>query len=89
MTVETLNYMMTYVVEGWGLLSTAYLGVGFTTSFVSRAQHDLKSQSMSVAQADVNEVTNAERVAEMTAVAEKYAKSSDTQKIQSSVTISE
>ncbi|MEA5465636.1 hypothetical protein [Leptothoe sp. PORK10 BA2] len=88
MTVETLNEMMTYVIEGWVLLSTAYLGVGFTASFLSRVKQGLKVRAEDMAKASVaEEVTNAERVAEVTAVAEKYGKSTDKQSVKSSVAV--
>ncbi len=86
MTVETLNHMMTYVIEGWVLLSTVYLGVGFTTSFLSRVKNGLKAkEDAKIKASTAEEVTNAERVAEVTAVAEKYGKSADKQQVKSSV----
>lgn len=88
MTVETLNQMMTYVIESWVLMSTAYLGVGFTTSFLSRVKQGLKAKEAAVAKiSTTEEVTNAERVAEVTAVAEKYGKTADKQQVKSSVVI--
>lgn len=70
MTVEVLNHMMTYVIEGWVLLSTAYLGVGFALSLSSKVRRGLKQRA--AAQADA--VASAERVAEVKAVAAKYGK---------------
>lgn len=87
MTVETLNHMMTYVIEGWAIMSATYLSVGFTVSFLTRAQNGLKAKEAAAARAKAEEVSNAERVAEVTAVAEKYAKSADKQQVQSSVTV--
>ena len=89
MTVETLNHMMTYVIEGWAIMSATYLSVGFTVSFLARAKHGLKVKEVATAKAKAEEVSNAERVAEVTAVTEKYTKSTDKQQIKSSVTVSE
>ncbi|MEM9264427.1 MAG: hypothetical protein AAGA46_02785 [Cyanobacteria bacterium P01_F01_bin.13] len=85
MTVETLNHMMTYVIESWMVLSTVYLGIGFTASFVSQVKNGLKLKAAKAATSE--EVTNAERVAEVTAVAEKYGKSADRQQVISSLTV--
>ena len=74
MTVETLNQMMTYVIEGWAIMSATYLSVGFTLPFLTRAKNGLKAKEMAAAQAKAEEVTNAKRVAEVAAVAEKYTK---------------
>ena len=82
MTVETLNQMMTYVIEGWAIASATYLSVGFTVSFLGRVKNGLKAKDAAKTGVDVGmseEVTNAERVAEVTAVAEKYGKNSDKQ----------
>ncbi|ESA34400.1 hypothetical protein N836_17395 [Leptolyngbya sp. Heron Island J] len=87
MTVETLNYMMNYVIEGWAIMSATYLGVGFTMSFWTRAQNGLKAKEAAAARAKAEEVSNAERVAEVTAVAEKYGKNADKQQVKSGVTV--
>ena len=90
MTVETLNHMMTYVIESWAILSATYLSVGFTVSFISRVKNGLKAKEAAKAQVTTGvteEVSNAERVAEVTAVAEKYAKSTDKQQVKSGVTV--
>ena len=74
MTVETLNHMMTYVIEGWAIVSATYLSVGFTVSFLGRVKNGLQAKEAAQAQVEAGtteEVTNAERVAEVTAVAEK------------------
>lgn len=89
MTVETLNHMMTYVIEGWAIMSATYLSVGFTLSFLTRAKNGLKAKEAAAVQAKAEEVQNAERVAEVTAVSEKYTKASNRQQITSSVKISE
>ncbi|NEQ49830.1 MAG: hypothetical protein F6K11_06805 [Leptolyngbya sp. SIO3F4] len=88
MTVETLNHMMTYVIEGWAIMSATYLSIGFTVSFLARARNGIKAKEAAIAKAKAEEVTNAKRVAEVTAVAEKYAKSSDKQQIKSGVKVS-
>ncbi len=87
MTVETLNHMMTYIIEGWAIMSATYLSVGFTVSFLTRAKNGLKAKEAAAARIKAEEVSNAERVAEVTAVAEKYAKSTDKQQIKSGVTV--
>lgn len=87
MTVETLNHMMTYVIEGWAIMSATYLSVGFTMSFLTRAKNGLKAKATAAEKAKVEEVKNAKRVAEMTAVAEKYTKSADRQQVTSGVKI--
>ncbi|MBT9313976.1 hypothetical protein [Leptothoe spongobia] len=87
MTVETLNLMMTYVIEGWAIMSATYLSVGFTLSFLTRVKNGLKAKEAAAVMAKAEEVTNAERVAEMTAVAEKYAKSADKQQVKSGVKV--
>lgn len=87
MTVETLNHMMTYVIEGWAIMSATYLSVGFTLSFLTRAKNGLKAKEEAAARAKAEEVSNAERVAEVTAVAEKYTKSADKQQVKSGVTV--
>ena len=87
MTVEVLNHMMTYVIEGWAIMSATSLSVGFTLSFLTRAKNGLKAKEAAAARAKAEEVSNAERVAEVTAVAEKYAKSTDKQQIKSSVKV--
>ncbi|MEM9804646.1 MAG: hypothetical protein AAF959_05155 [Cyanobacteria bacterium P01_D01_bin.56] len=89
MTVETLNHMMTYVIEGWAIMSATYLSVGFTLSFWTKAKNGLQEKEAAKARAKAEEVKNAERVAEMTAVSEKYTKTSNRQQIKSSVKISE
>ena len=88
MTVESLNHLMTYVIETWALLSGAYLGVGFTLSFMGRVKAGLKAKAEAAAQVETGlteDVSNAERVAEVTAVAEKYTKSTDKTRVKSSV----
>ena len=87
MTVETLNHMMTYVIEGWAIMSATYLSVGFTLSFWTKAKNGLKAKEAAITQAKAEAVSNAERVAEMTAVAEKYAKSAEKQAVKSSVKV--
>ncbi|MEM7062765.1 MAG: hypothetical protein AAF572_06345 [Cyanobacteria bacterium P01_B01_bin.77] len=87
MTVETLNHMMTYVIEGWAIMSATYLSVGFTMSFLTRAKNGLKEKAAAAEKAKAEEVTNAERVAEVTAVAEKYAKSAQRKQVKSGVTV--
>ena len=89
MTVETLNEMMTYVIEGWAIMSATYLSVGFTMSFWTKAKNGLKAKEAAAAKAKAEAVSNAERVAEMTAVAEKYAKSADKQRVKNSVKVPE
>ncbi len=89
MTVETLSHMMTYIIEGWAIMSATYLSVGFTVSFLTRASHGLKAKAAAAAKVKAEEVSNAERVAEVTAVAEKYAKSADKQQVKSSVKVPE
>ena len=92
MTVESLNHMMTYVIEGWTLLSATYLSVGFTVSLTNRVRNGLKEKEVAKAKmaASVTEETsNAERVAEMTAVAEKYTKSAGKQQVKSGVKVPE
>lgn len=86
MTVETLNEMMTYVIEGWVLLSASYLSVGFAVSFSSRARNGLKAKA-EVNTATSEEAINAERVAEVTAVAEKYGKAADKTTVQTGVSV--
>ena len=80
MTVETLNHMMTYVIEGWAIMSATYLSVGFTMSFLTRAKNGLKAKEAAAAKAKAEEVSNAKRVAEVTAVAEKYTKNKQSRK---------
>ncbi len=88
MTVEALNHMMTYVIESWMILSATYLGIGFTASFISQAKNGLKNKEGAAVKAETSEaVTHAERVAEVTAVAEKYGKATEKQQVTSSVTI--
>ncbi|MBX2864853.1 MAG: hypothetical protein KTR27_14980 [Leptolyngbyaceae cyanobacterium MAG.088] len=89
MTVETLNQMMTYVIEGWAIMSATYLSVGFTMSFLTRAKNGLKAKEEAAVKEKSEDVSNAERVAEVTAVAEKYAKSADKQQVKSSVKVPE
>ena len=87
MTVETLNHMMTYVIEGWAIASATYLSVGFTLSFLTRAKNGLKAKEAAAVKAKAEEVTNAQRVAEVTAVAEKYGKSADKQALKRGVKV--
>ncbi|MEM6251365.1 MAG: hypothetical protein AAF821_00455 [Cyanobacteria bacterium P01_D01_bin.156] len=89
MTVETLNHMMTYVIEGWAVVSATYLSLGFTLSFTARVKNGLKEKEAAQATAKAEEVKNAKRVAEMTAVSEKYTKPSNRQTIKSSVKVPE
>ncbi|NEP60856.1 MAG: hypothetical protein F6K31_28375 [Symploca sp. SIO2G7] len=89
MTVETLNHMMTYVIEGWAVMSATYLSVGFTASFWTRAKNGLKVKAAAAAKLKAEEVKNAERVAEVTAIAEKYTKSADRRQVRSSVKVPE
>ncbi|MEM9486402.1 MAG: hypothetical protein AAGA83_22220 [Cyanobacteria bacterium P01_F01_bin.116] len=89
MTVETLNHMMTYVIEGWAIMSATYLSIGFTLSFWTKAKNGLKAKEAAAAKAKAEEVSNAERVAEMTAVAEKYSKGAEKHSIKSSVKVPE
>ena len=90
MTVESLNEMMTYVIEGWALLSATYLSVGFTMSFTNRVKNGLKEKEAAkahIAAGITEEVSNAERVAEMTAVAERYGKSAEKQQVKSGIKV--
>ncbi|MEO0455358.1 MAG: hypothetical protein AAF152_02080 [Cyanobacteria bacterium P01_A01_bin.114] len=92
MTVETLDQMMTYVIEAWLLLSGTYLTIGFTTSLIQRMRVGIKAEVSETVEAEISEeVTSAEtdRLAEVAAVSEKYAKTTETETVKTSVSISE
>lgn len=92
MTVETLDQMMTYVIEAWMLLSGTYLTIGFTTSLIQRMREGNKAEVTEAAEASVaEEATQAEtdRLAEVAAVSEKYAKTVESEPVSASVSVTE
>ncbi|MEO1400346.1 MAG: hypothetical protein AAFV72_03725 [Cyanobacteria bacterium J06635_1] len=100
MTVETLDQMMTYVIEAWMLLSGTYLTIGFTTSLIQRMREGRKTEvttaleeavTEAVEETVAEEVPQAEtdRLAEVAAVSEKYTKTTETESVQASVSVSE
>ncbi|MEM9908017.1 MAG: hypothetical protein AAF921_23645 [Cyanobacteria bacterium P01_D01_bin.44] len=92
MTVETLDQMMTYVIEAWMLLSGTYLTIGFTTSLIQRIREGNKATETveeAVEESVTEEAPQTERLAEVAAVSEKYAKTVESETVQASVSVSE
>ena len=82
MSVETLDHMMTYVIEAWMIFGGTYLTLGFTTSLIKRVREDIAAtQAVAVeatvettveeTAADAIAVTETDRLAEVVAVSEK------------------
>ena len=95
MTVETLDQMMNYVIEGWMLISGAYLGVTFLGALVKRMMQDMQAemvaleQSLETSDAVTDTEVDVERLAAVSAVAEKYAKASNSETVSTGVSVTE
>ncbi|MEM8807374.1 MAG: hypothetical protein AAGF01_15235 [Cyanobacteria bacterium P01_G01_bin.38] len=90
MTVETLDQMMTYVIEAWMLLSGTYLTIGFTTSLIQRMRAGNQAKSTAAVEESVaEEAPQADRLAEVAAVSEKYAKTVESETVTTSVSVQE
>ncbi|NEP19336.1 MAG: hypothetical protein F6J97_20990, partial [Leptolyngbya sp. SIO4C1] len=82
MTVEALDQMMTYVIEGWMIFGGAYLTLGFATSFIRLIREDIAAERAAQAEglteaeqaAQTDRAEDRERLAEVVAVSEKYTK---------------
>ena len=96
MSISELNHFMTYVLEGWMLLSGGFVGIGFISFLSKRIQEDLEAEAAKLAQAEEQAITQAStevdpdsaRLEEVAAVSEQLAKNKGKQSSTSSVSVS-
>jgi hypothetical protein len=97
MTVETLDHMMTYVIEAWMVCSGAYLGLVYLLSLKQRIQKAAVEQStqnqaevtQDLRVATVGEGSEADRLTAVAAVSQKYSKAINSESVSTAVTVTE
>ncbi|MEL6940568.1 MAG: hypothetical protein AAFO84_15410 [Cyanobacteria bacterium J06598_1] len=60
MSISELNHFMTYVLDGWMLFSTGFIGISFISFVSKRIQEDIEAEALS--QADSATVTETNEV---------------------------
>ena len=90
MSISELNHFMTYVLEGWMLLSGGFVGIGFISFVSKRIQEDLEAEAAQLAQSEGAAQVDADaaRLEEVAAVSQQLAKNKDKQSDVSSVSVS-
>lgn len=92
MSISELNHFMTYVLEGWMLLSGGFVGIGFISFLSKRIQEDLEAEAAKLAQEEKATVAQTDpdtaRLEEVAAVSEQLAKNKGKQSSSSSVSVS-
>ncbi len=48
MSISELNHFMTYVIEGWALLSLGSISIGFVSFVARRIQEDLEAEALAL-----------------------------------------
>lgn len=95
MTVETLDQIMNYAIEGWMLISGTYLSVAFIGSLIQRIMQDIQDEIVTSEQlqemtdAVTDTVADTERLAAVSAVAQKYTKTANSEPVSNAVSVSE
>ncbi len=104
MSISELNHFMTYVIEGWALLSLGSISIGFVSFMARRIQEDLEAEALVLTESveETEEVAlveaapikadlvaaDAARLEEVAAVSEQLAKTKENQSDSSSVPVS-
>lgn len=104
MSISELNHFMTYVIEGWALLSLGSVSVGFVSFVSRRIQEDLEAEALALTEGveetedlalieatPVEEdlaAADAARLEEVAVVSEQLAKTKENQSDSPSVSVS-
>jgi hypothetical protein len=104
MSISELNHFMTYVIEGWALLSLGSISIGFVSFMARRIQEDLEAEALALTEGveETEEVAlieaapikadlaaaDAARLEEVAAVSEQLAKTKENQSDSPSVSVS-
>ena len=104
MSISELNHFMTYVIEGWALLSLGSVSIGFVSFMARRIQEDLDAEALAstegVEETEAVALTeavpvetdlaaaDAARLEEVAVVSEQLAKTKESQADSPSVSVS-